>query len=146
MFVFLKQLVTDEAVRWLLFVTQSQQILLSLFFLSGLSGVRCLYCKTDLSGSGKVQDHICSQHVSQSGGGLSCPLCSLICSSQQELQEHLLSCHMEAQEEQGSSRKDQASTSYTVTPASTQDYCTAQEVSQPNNKLHVCFHLKTHQI
>lgn len=63
-----------------------------------------------------MQEHISSQHISQSSEACSCSLCSLVCSSQLELQEHLLSCHMEAQEEQGAG-EGQASTSRTVISA-----------------------------
>ena len=66
-----------------------------------------------LAGEEEMQEHIGSQHVSQSSEAVSCPLCSLVCASQVELQEHLLSCHMEAQEEQEATEA-QASTSHTV--------------------------------
>ncbi|XP_072239072.1 zinc finger and BTB domain-containing protein 40 isoform X2 [Leuresthes tenuis] len=79
--------------------------------------VQCQDCKGILGGEEKIQEHICSQHVSQSSEAFSCPLCSLICVSQMELQEHLLSCHMETQQEQESGEEEQPSTSYTVISA-----------------------------
>uniref|UniRef100_A0A3Q0RM97 Zinc finger and BTB domain containing 40 n=1 Tax=Amphilophus citrinellus TaxID=61819 RepID=A0A3Q0RM97_AMPCI len=63
------------------------------------SVVRCLYCKTVLGGDEEMQEHICTQHISQSSEAFSCPLCSLLCTSQMELQEHLISCHMETRQE-----------------------------------------------
>uniref|UniRef100_A0A7N8XB43 Zinc finger and BTB domain containing 40 n=1 Tax=Mastacembelus armatus TaxID=205130 RepID=A0A7N8XB43_9TELE len=50
---------------------------------------------TVLGGEEEMQEHISSQHLSQSSEAFSCSLCSLLCASQLELQEHLLSCHLE---------------------------------------------------
>lgn len=60
-----------------------------------------------------MQEHINSQHVSQSSEASSCILCSLVCTSQLEMQEHLLSCHMETRVEPEAG-EEQASTSHTV--------------------------------
>ncbi|XP_041835830.1 zinc finger and BTB domain-containing protein 40 isoform X2 [Melanotaenia boesemani] len=94
---------------------------------SETSVLRCLYCKADLDEE-KLQEHICSQSISQSGKAFSCPLCSLICISQLELQEHLLSCHMEAQQEAG--EEEQASTSYAVISADS--IRSREEGAEPN--------------
>lgn len=80
---------------------------------SGASAVHCPYCPAVLGGEEEMQEHISSQHVSQSGEPFSCPLCSLVCTSQLELQEHLLSFHVGAQEEQEAA-EEQASSSHTV--------------------------------
>ncbi|XP_018517266.1 zinc finger and BTB domain-containing protein 40 isoform X1 [Lates calcarifer] len=80
---------------------------------SAASTVQCPCCPAVLGGEEELQEHIGSQHVSQSSEAFSCPLCSLICTSQMELQEHLLSCHVEAQE----AGEEQASTSHTVISA-----------------------------
>lgn len=80
---------------------------------SAASTVHCPYCPAVLGGEEEMQEHISSQHVSQSSKAFSCPLCSLVCTSQLEMQEHLLSCHMETQEEQEAG-EEQASTSHTV--------------------------------
>ncbi|XP_024124930.1 zinc finger and BTB domain-containing protein 40 isoform X2 [Oryzias melastigma] len=78
---------------------------------SETSVMRCLFCKEVLDE--QLQEHVCKQHMSQSGDAFSCPLCSLICSSMLELQEHLLSSHMD----QESSADQQASTSSVVDSA-----------------------------
>ncbi|XP_068170955.1 zinc finger and BTB domain-containing protein 40 isoform X2 [Antennarius striatus] len=73
------------------------------------AAVHCPYCPAVLGGEEEMQEHITSQHVSQSGDTFGCPLCPLTCPSQGELQEHLISVHVEPQED--------ASTSHTVKPS-----------------------------
>lgn len=80
---------------------------------SAASAVHCTYCPAVLGGEEEMQEHMSSQHMSQSGKTFSCPLCPLTLISQMELQEHLLSCHVETAEEQ-EAEEDQASTSHTV--------------------------------
>uniref|UniRef100_A0A7N8WKF9 Zinc finger and BTB domain containing 40 n=1 Tax=Mastacembelus armatus TaxID=205130 RepID=A0A7N8WKF9_9TELE len=79
---------------------------------SATTAVHCTYCPAVLGGEEEMQEHISSQHLSQSSEAFSCSLCSLLCASQLELQEHLLSCHLEMQEEH-------ASTAHTVRSSAT---------------------------
>lgn len=78
------------------------------------SAVHCPYCPAVLGGEEEMQEHISSQHVSQSSEAFSCPLCSLVCTSQVELREHLLSLHVEPQGEEQEAGEEQPSTSDTV--------------------------------
>ncbi|XP_029006727.1 zinc finger and BTB domain-containing protein 40 [Betta splendens] len=63
----------------------------------------------------EMQEHN-SQHQSQSGDPVRCPLCPMALTSQCELQKHLLCCHVETQEEPETT-EEQASTSSTVNSA-----------------------------
>lgn len=76
--------------------------------------MHCPYCPAVLGGEEEMQEHISSQHVSQSNEPLSCPLCSLVLASQVELQEHLISFHVEPQGDMQEAGEEQPSTSHTV--------------------------------
>ncbi|CAN9512163.1 unnamed protein product [Ophioblennius macclurei] len=73
---------------------------------------RCPFCPAVLGGEEEVQEHISSQHVSQSTEAFSCPLCSLLCTSLPDLQEHLLACHIEVPHEK--EKEEEISTCFTV--------------------------------
>lgn len=76
--------------------------------------VQCPCCPAVCGGEEEMQEHISSQHVSQSSEVFGCPLCSLVCTSQVELQEHLLTLHVEPQSEQQDAEEERPSTSRTV--------------------------------
>lgn len=113
---------------------------------SSESAMHCAYCPSVLAGEEEMQEHINSQHVSQSGDTLRCPLCPTALASQRELQEHLLSYHVETAEEQASTSRTVRSSATTTVHSIPLVRPVDQVLEQPFSNYRMCCSVPGHEL